>query len=125
MTRVNIPEDDRKPFYCYIDEFQNFSTLSFVNFLSELRKFKLSFLLAHQYVRQLSVEVADAVIGNVGTSINFRLGAIDAQLISRAYLEVFEPIDFLYLPNYHIYLSLMIEGKPSKGFSAKSIDVTP
>lgn len=118
MTRVNLEEDERKPFYVYVDEFQNFATLSFINFLSELRKFKIGFLLAHQYLFQLDIEIAKAVIGNVGSSINFRLGADDAHYLAKAYIGTFEAEDFLYLPNYHIYLSLMIKGQASRGFSA-------
>lgn len=118
MSRASIEENKRKPFFIYVDEFHNFATLSFINFLSELRKFKLSFLLAHQYLAQLSVELQKAVIGNVGTSLNFRLGADDAHTIARSYIGVFKPEDFLYLPNYHVYLSLMIRGQASRGFSA-------
>lgn len=118
MSRATLPENKRKPFFIYVDEFHNFATLSFINFLSELRKFKLSFLLAHQYLAQLDIELQKAVIGNVGTSLNFRLGADDAHTLARSYIGVFKPEDFLYLPNYHVYLSLMIKGQASRGFSA-------
>lgn len=121
MSRASLPESERRPFFVYVDEFHNFATLSFVNFLSELRKFKISLVLAHQYLAQLEFDLARAVIGNVGTSINFRLGADDAYQVARAYINVFTPEDFLYLPNYRIYLSLMIKGQASRGFSAMTL----
>lgn len=123
MTRAMIPEQDRKPFYVYADEFQSFATLSFVNFLSELRKFKISFLLAHQYLHQLEFDVAKSVIGNVGTAIYFRLGADDAYYIAKAFIGIFEAEDFLYLPPYHIYLTLMVHGQTNRGFSGSSIRI--
>lgn len=120
MSRATMKEQERKAFFVYLDEFHNFATLSFVNFLSELRKFKISLMLAHQYLAQLNFDVQKAVLGNVGSMISFRLGADDSQVFARIFEGVFAVEDFLYLPNYHIYLSLMIRGQQSKGFSAKT-----
>ncbi|MGE0566619.1 MAG: type IV secretory system conjugative DNA transfer family protein [Bacteroidia bacterium] len=121
FSRVDIPEEHRKPFHIVCDEAQNFATLSLVNMLSELRKYKVSLTLSHQYMNQLETEILDAVLGNVGTHICFRIDAMDANRMAQKMLLEFEPIDFMYLPNYHIYLTLMIDGKPSKPFSAITI----
>jgi hypothetical protein len=90
--------------------------------LSELRKFKIGMTIAHQYIHQLEKEVQQAVIGNVGTKISFRIGHDDARMIANEMKPQFEDVDFMYLPNYHIYLTLMIKGKPCKPFSAVTID---
>ncbi|MCG3167153.1 MAG: hypothetical protein POELPBGB_02937 [Bacteroidia bacterium] len=118
FSRINIPEESRKPYFVYADEMQNFSTLSLVNMLSELRKFKVGITLSHQYMNQLQPEILDAVLGNVGTTISFRVDATDANRMAQKMFPIFNAIDFVNLPNFHIYLSLMIDGKPSKPFSA-------
>jgi type IV secretory pathway TraG/TraD family ATPase VirD4 len=122
FSRVNVQENDRTPFYVYLDEFQNFTTLSLVNMLSELRKYKVGMILAHQYMDQLTPEIRSAVLGNVGTHISFRVDAFDADLMARKMYPVFESVDFINLPNYHIYLTLMIQGRPSKPFSAITLN---
>jgi type IV secretory pathway TraG/TraD family ATPase VirD4 len=122
FSRVDIPEENRVPFFVYLDEFQNFSTLSLVNMLSELRKYKVGMILAHQYMKQLQPEILDAVLGNIGTHISFRIDTQDAQRMSQKMFPTFDIEDFVNLPNYHIYLSLMIDGTPSRPFSAVTIE---
>jgi hypothetical protein len=121
FSRVNVPERERRPFYVYVDEFQNFTTLSLANMLSELRKFGVGVVLAHQYLHQLDPDIREAVIGNAGTLISFRLGASDAGFIAREFEPVFAPVDMLNLANRDVYLKLMIDGAPSKPFSATTI----
>lgn len=121
FSRIDIHETNRVPFFVYLDEFQNYTTLSLVNMLSELRKFKLALIMAHQYLAQLSDEIRDAVLGNVGTVISFRLGVSDASYFSKEYYPVFDIVDIINLPNYEIYLKLMIDGTPSAPFSGKTI----
>ena len=89
MERVNMPEEDRKDFYLYVDEFQNFATESFANILSEARKYRLSLILAHQYIAQLEETVRDAVMGNVGTMLTFRVGAADAEYLEKEFDPIF------------------------------------
>ncbi|MEX2032964.1 MAG: type IV secretion system DNA-binding domain-containing protein [Candidatus Colwellbacteria bacterium] len=125
MKRVDMPEAERKDFYLYIDEFQNFSTESFVNVLSEARKYRLSLVLAHQYISQLGdykdSKVRDAIFGNVGTMILFRTGAEDAEFLEKEFAPTFEASDLVNLPNYSIYVRLMIDGVASKPFSAGTL----
>ncbi len=118
FSRANVPEKDRRPFFVYVDEFQNFTTLAFADMLSELRKFGVGAVLAHQYLHQLDPDIRHAVLGNAGTLISFRLGAEDAGIIAREFEPVFDRIDLLNLPNHHVYLKLMIDGTPSRPFSA-------
>ncbi len=121
MSRVDIAEKDRKDFYLYIDEFQNFSTESFANILSEARKYRLNLTLAHQYVEQLSDSVKAAVFGNVGTMVTFRIGATDAEELAKEFAPVFNEEDLVNLPKYEMYLKLMIDGVASSPFSAKGL----
>jgi hypothetical protein len=122
MSRADIPEKDRKEFYLYVDEFQNFATESFATILSEARKYKLSLTMAHQYVNQLLLEgnntaLRDAVFGNVGSMVVFQVGSDDAEPLSLQFEEMVAPKDILSLPKYHAYTRLMIKGIPSKPFS--------
>jgi CxxC-x17-CxxC domain-containing protein len=125
MERVRIPEDVRKDFYLYVDEFQNFVTDSFASILSEARKYRLNLIVAHQYTAQLVTKngsaVRDAIFGNVGTMIIFRVGADDAKILEREFEPEFTPEDIVNLPNYKIYLKLMIDGITSRPFSAKTL----
>ncbi|HQL34715.1 MAG TPA: type IV secretion system DNA-binding domain-containing protein [bacterium] len=121
MSRVDVPEKERKDFYLYIDEFQNFSTDSFANILSEARKYHLNLILAHQYIEQLSEKVKPAVFGNVGTIIAFRVGAADAEELAKEFAPVFTEEDLVNLPKYEMYLKLMIDGVASSPFSAKGL----
>lgn len=121
MERVRIPEQERKDFYLYIDEFQNFSTESFGSILSEARKYRLCLIIAHQYTAQLDEKVRDAVFGNVGTMIIFRVGADDADNVEKEFSPEFTVEDFVNLPNYHIYTKLMVDGVTSRPFSARTL----
>lgn len=118
MERVDMPESERRDFFLYVDEFQNFATPSFANILSEARKYRLSLVLAHQYVTQLEEVVSDAVFGNVGTIVTFRLGSADAELLEREFAPNFTSVDLVNLPKFQIYLKLMISGVSSQPFSA-------
>ncbi|MFM7088177.1 MAG: type IV secretion system DNA-binding domain-containing protein [Candidatus Paceibacterota bacterium] len=125
MERVRIPEDLRKDFYLYVDEFQNFVTDSFASILSEARKYRLSLTVAHQYTAQLvtkeSSSMRDSIFGNVGTMIIFRTGAEDTKYLEKEFDPEFTPGDIVNLPNYKIYLKLMVDGMTSRPFSAKTI----
>ncbi|MES2315331.1 MAG: CxxC-x17-CxxC domain-containing protein [Patescibacteria group bacterium] len=125
MERVRIPEETRRDFYLYVDEFQNFVTDAFAGILSEARKYRLNLTVAHQYTAQLvsdkSTAVRDAVFGNVGTMIIFRVGADDADFLEKEFDPEFTPQDIVNLPNYKIYLKLMIDGVTSRPFSAKTL----
>lgn len=125
MERVRIPEETRKDFYLYVDEFQNFVTDAFAGILSEARKYRLNLTVAHQYTAQLVVDkssaVRDAIFGNVGTMIIFRVGADDADFLESEFDPEFTPQDIVNLPNYKVYLKLMIDGVTSRPFSAKTM----
>ena len=121
MSRVSIPEKERKDFFLYIDEFQNFATESFVNILSEARKYRLALILAHQYISQMDETVRDAVFGNVGTMISFRVGAEDAEFLGKEFFPEFMPEDIVSLAKYNIYLKLMIDGVAGRPFSAQTL----
>ncbi len=121
FSRANVDEAARRPFYVYIDEFQNFTTLALAEMLSELRKFGVGTILAHQYLNQLDADIGHAVLGNAGTLISFRLGAHDAGLIAREFEPVFDRVDLLNLPDHDIYIKLMIDGTPSPPFSATTL----
>ncbi len=125
MSRVDIPEKDRKDFYLYVDEFQNFATESFAGILSEARKYRLNLILAHQYIAQLvhdgNSTVRDAVFGNVGTLVTFRVGAADAEFMEPEFMPALTQEDLVNLPKYQIYLKLMIDGVTSNAFSASTL----
>ena len=125
MSRVNIAEADRKDFYLYVDEFQNFATESFANILSEARKYRLALILAHQYIAQLDEKVRYAVFGNVGTIAAFRIGAEDAEFLEKEFAPDFTANDLLNLAKYHIYVKLMIDGVSSRAFSAETLPPAP
>lgn len=118
LERQAIPEEHRKDFYLYVDEFQNFSTDVFPSILSEARKYRLDLILAHQYTHQLSENVKHAVFGNVGTLVAFRVGSMDAKELATEFLPTFTEHDLEHEQNYHVYLKLMIDGKRSLPFSA-------
>jgi hypothetical protein len=120
-SRAELPPEARRDFFVYVDEFQNFTTLAVANMLSELRKYRVGLTMAHQYLFQLEPEIRHAVLGNAGTLISFRLGAEDAGYITREFDNRFEVGDLLNLENHHIYLKLMIDGQPSKAFSAVTL----
>lgn len=121
LSRADTSETERQDYTLYLDEFHNFTTQSLVLMLSELRKYRLSLVLAHQYLTQLEPNIKDAILGNVGTIVIFRIGANDAEIFAQEFAPVFKIADFTNLPNYHIYLKLMIDGKISQPFSAVTL----
>ncbi len=118
LGRADQPQEERRDFYVYLDEFHAFATLTLATMLAELRKYRVNLILAHQYLSQLETEIRDAVFGNVGTFVSFRVGALDAPIVARELSPKFEAEDLLSLPNFSVYLRLMIEGEPSRAFSA-------
>jgi type IV secretory pathway TraG/TraD family ATPase VirD4 len=120
LSRADTPEGERKDFYLYLDEFQTFTTLSLATMLSELRKYRTGLILAHQYLSQLEPQVHDAILGNVGTIVSFRLGASDAQILEKEFYPEFSALDLTNLPNYHIYVKLMVEGTVTAPFSGQT-----
>ncbi len=125
LSRADQPEADRRDFACYLDEFPGYTTLELAMMLSELRKYRFALILAHQFITQLSVELRDAILGNVGTIISFRLGLADAELLAKEFYPEITMSDLVSLPNYNMYLKLMIDGVVSKPFSAQTIVTTP
>jgi hypothetical protein len=120
-SRAETDAKDRNDFFVYVDEFQSFTTLALANMLSEMRKYRLGFTVAHQYLHQVAPDIRHAVLGNAGTLISFRVGAEDAQYLAREFNGVFDQTDLIQLPNHHIYLKLMIDGTPSLPFSATTL----
>lgn len=121
MSRADVPEETRRPFYLYVDEVHSFLTPAFADILSESRKYGLNLILAHQYLGQLDEKVRSAIFGNTGTIVSFRTGVEDARFFAREFQPVFDVEDMIGLPNYHIYLKLMIDGTTSRPFSAKTL----
>ena len=121
MERVDIPENEREDFFLYVDEFQNFATPSFANILSEARKYHLGLIMAHQYMEQLDETVREAVLGNIGSILTFRVGSTDAEILAKEFIPTFLEEDLINLPKYNIYLKLMIDGVASKPFSANTL----
>ncbi|HYV33818.1 MAG TPA: type IV secretory system conjugative DNA transfer family protein, partial [Candidatus Limnocylindria bacterium] len=129
MSRTDIPEHERKDYYLYVDEFQNFATDSFATILSEARKYRLNLIVGHQYIGQLvqerNTKVRDAIFGNVGTLVVFRVGAEDAEFLVKEFEPIFTEIDIVNLPKYQILLKLMINGVASDPFSAATLPPNP
>jgi len=123
MSRADIPAEERSPFYLYVDEFQNFATDSFATILSEARKYGLNLTVANQYIAQMSMEVKDAVFGNVGSIIAFRMGADDARGMMRYFEPKFEEYDLVHMHNRHFVISMTIEGEKVPAFSAISLNL--
>jgi len=121
QERQNIAEHDRRDFYVYVDEFQNFANESFATILSEARKYRLNLTIAHQYIEQLDEKVAPAIIGNVGTIILMRIGGTDAQFFETEFSPTFLPEDLVSLAKYQIYLKLMVDGVATPPFSANTM----
>jgi hypothetical protein len=121
MRRVDIPKEERRPFYLFVDEFQNFATDSFIKVLSEARKYGLALTLANQYMAQIPEHVQKAILGNAGTLISFSVGAEDAQILLKEYAEVFDQSDLVNLSNYQIALKLMIDWHSTRPFLAHTL----
>lgn len=117
MARADMPEEERKDFYLYVDEFQNFATDSFASILAEARKYRLNLIVAHQYVSQLDEEIRDAVFGNVGSFITFRIGVEDGEIIAKEFDPVFSETDVINIERFHAYLRLMTNSQKSKPFT--------
>lgn len=123
LSRSDVEEHNRRDFFLYLDEFHSFTTMSLSTMLSELRKYHVGMVLANQYLSQLDKKIQEAILGNVGTLVSFRLGLSDAELFAKEFYPQFAVRDLLNLPNFHIYLKLMIDGNVSQAFSAKTIQM--
>jgi hypothetical protein len=121
MSRADIAASKRRPFYLYIDEFQNFATKSFATILSEARKYKLSLILANQYTSQLDEDIKNAIFGNVGSIISFTLGYDDAAVMTSQFKEMVGVNDLISLPKYTTYTRLMIDGISSDPFNTRTL----
>ncbi len=129
MSRVDTPQEKRWPFYMYVDEFQNFATDSFCSILSEARKYKLALIMAHQYINQLTIsksgatntQIRDAVFGNVGTMMSFKIGAEDAEYLAKEYAPLLTESDIIGISNYKAYIKLNIKNTTSRPFSLETV----
>jgi CxxC-x17-CxxC domain-containing protein len=121
MSRADIPEHQRVDFYLYVDEFQNFATDSFINILSEARKYHLSLILANQYLDQLPDKIKTAIIGNIGTIIAFRVGPLDAEILAKEFEPYISAIDLLNLPKYTTYIKMIVDGITTQPFIANTL----
>lgn len=125
MSRADIPVEDRTPFYLYVDEFQNFATDSFATILSEARKYGLNLTVANQYTAQMLPQVKDAVFGNVGSIVAFRMSADDARVMQRYFEPQFTEYDLVHMHNRHFVISMAISGEKAPAFSAISLNLPP
>jgi hypothetical protein len=121
MSRVDTLEDDRQDFCLYVDEFQNFSTDSFATIMSEARKFHLNLIVANQFTTQLTEEIRDAVFGNVGTVIAFRIGQNDMDALSKYFQPLFDADDLLRIPNHNTIVRTLVSGVPTQPFSMATV----
>lgn len=121
ISRSNTPESERRDFSIVLDEFQTFTTLSVATMLAELRKFRVGMVLANQHLSQVDPSIRDAVFGNAGTLIAFRVGAADGAFVAREFAPTFAAEDLISLPNYNVYIRLLIDGEPSRPFSATTL----
>ena len=121
MSRQEIPEDDRKDFFLYVDEFQNFATPDFATILSEARKYRLGLTVANQFIGQMDEDVKNAVFGNVGTFISYRLGVTDASFVAREFQPIFSEHDLQNVERFHIYMKTIVNNDPVPAFS---VDLT-
>ena len=121
MHRVDMPEEQRRDFYLYVDEFQNFATGSFIKIMSEARKYRLNIMLANQYMAQIPEEVQKAILGNAGTIMTFSLGASDATILFKEFAEVFSETDLVNLSNYQIAIKLTVDGHSTRPFLAHTL----
>jgi hypothetical protein len=135
LSRADMPEENRKDFYLYVDEFQNFVTDSFATILSEARKYRLNLVMAHQFISQLNIEkegtsamdsrMKDAVFGNAGTMICFRIGVEDSEIMAKEFAPVFNEFDVINIDRFNAYLKLMIDGTASRPFNMQTFPKPP
>lgn len=123
LERADMPEEERKPFYLYCDEFQYFATDTFTEILSEARKYKLSVTVAHQYMGQLIPTIRSTIFGNVGTIVSFRVGADDAAMLEREFVPVFQGQDIINLAVREFYIKMSVNGQTHNAFSANTMDI--
>ena len=121
MERVNVPESERRDFFLYVDEFQNFATTSFIKILSEARKYRLSLVLANQYIAQVPEDVQKAILGNVGSLVSFVVSAQDAHVLAQEFGDVYKEEDLVALDNWQVVVKMAIEGKTSRPFVANTL----
>jgi hypothetical protein len=117
MSRTDIPEDKRRDFYLYVDEFQNFATPDFAQILSEARKYRLNLIVANQFIGQMEEEVKNAVFGNVGTLISFRVGVTDANYLQHEFQPVFNEADLINVDRYNAYVKTIVNMQSVPPFS--------
>lgn len=121
LSRVDMPKEERNPFYLYIDEFQNVTTDSISAILSEARKYKLSLNIAHQFIKQLDEGIKDSVFGNVGSIVSFRVGQDDAEYLEKQFEPVFNANDIANIDNWNAYIKMLSGGKPTKPFNIATL----
>lgn len=120
LSRIDITDEkQRKDFYLYMDEFQNFTTDSISTILSEARKYRLNLIIAHQFIKQLKESIRDAVFGNVGSIVAFRISPDDAEFMKNKYEPVFSPQDLVNIDNLYAYVSLLVNGQTTRPFNIK------
>jgi hypothetical protein len=125
LSRADQPEEKRRDFFVYMDEFPTYTTIGLANLLTELRKYGVAVILAHQYLTQLELVVRDAILGNVGTIIAFRVGVADAEVLAREFAPVFSAEDLVSLPRFHTYVRLLVDGVVTQPFSAETLPPFP
>lgn len=121
MSRQDIPEEKRRDFYLYVDEFQNFATPDFATILSEARKYHLNLTVANQFIGQMDEEVKNAIFGNVGTMMSFRVGVTDANYMQREFQPIFSESDLINVERFHAYMKTIVDNEPVPPFS---VDMT-
>lgn len=121
MARANTPDKERRDFYLYVDEFQNLATQNFGVLLAEARKYRLSLILTNQFVSQVPSLIREAITGNVGTIISFRVGSTDAEYLERDFIPTFNRFDLMNLPNFNTYVSTLVDGQVTKPFSMRIV----
>jgi hypothetical protein len=124
LSRADIPEDERQEFSLYLDEFQNVTTSSIAQILSEARKYKLTLLLAHQFIGQLKEDISKAVFGNVGSLVTFRVGPEDAEFLEKQFVPVFTAADIVNVDNFNCFARLLMNNELTKPFNMKTFAPT-
>lgn len=123
LSRADVPQTERRDFFIYLDEFQTFTTLALVNQLAELRKYGVGLILANQFMDQIDVEVRNAILGNVGTLVVFRVGSIDAERLVKELLPSLDPYELTLLPNRMFWIRPLIKGQSTEAFTGETLTV--